>query len=164
MKIAKKSTRETVYEALVDCFNNTRRDVTPAQLIAITGFNKFMVNDNLELLIHEDQTVIRMTRGYFQPVLRFPDTRAITRTILPSGMNKVEIGDLILDLTPAEGRRFAALFGATDAMHDLDTAQQNKVQMASFSAENKKMRDQLSDLCAFMREKAALPEPLAAAM
>lgn len=136
MKIAKTSVRATVYDALVDIFNGTQRDVTPTQIMAVTGFNKFMVNDQLELLINEDQTVVRMTRGYFQPVIRFPETRALSRTILPNGMTKIEIGDICLDLTPAEGRKFGGLFGDKDAVRESEAVQQYRILAAQYEVLN----------------------------
>jgi len=126
MQIAKKSTRETIYEALVDCYNLNQESVTPAQLIAITGFNKHMVNDQLEALIYEDETVIRLSRGYFQPVIKFPDTRPMSRTVLPGGLNKFEVGDESINLTPAESRMATALWGGGNAIHEAEAVQQNR--------------------------------------
>lgn len=155
MQVAKKSTRETIYDALVDCFNKTQRDVTREMLYEVTGIKKATIDEHLDKLIDEEQTVVRVMRGYFQPVIKFPETRAMSRTILPSGMNKVEIGDFCLDLTPAEGRKFGALFGGGDSVQESEAVQQNRVLVARYAVENKKMKAEIAALWDFVRQDAS---------
>jgi hypothetical protein len=111
VQVSKIFARQTVYDALVDCYNQTQRDVTRETLREITGLKQVTVDEHLRQLIDVDQTVERRRRGYFRPAAVFPESRAVSCTVLTSGMAKIEIGDICIDLTPAEARKLAPMLG-----------------------------------------------------
>jgi len=51
----------------------------------------------------------------FVPAVRHPPARAISKTVMPDGMVKIEIGEIVLDLTPREDRHLAALMAGSAA-------------------------------------------------
>jgi hypothetical protein len=151
MQIANRVTRETVYEALVDCYNETQRDVKRETLRKITGIKQVTVDEYLRQLIDVDQKVERRKRGYFRPAVVFAESRAVSCTVLPSGMAKVEIGDYCMDLTPAEARKLAPMLGG-GAIAESEAIQQNRLLMARYALENKKNRKEINALWAFIRQ------------
>ena len=130
MKVAEKSTRETIHDALVDCYNTYQRPVTRDMLNAVTGIKKTTIDEHMDKLINEDLTAIRVDRGLFEPVIRFPETRAISKTVMPSGLVKLDIADACLDLTPAENRIMHGLFGGANPYYEAEAMQQSRVLIA----------------------------------
>ncbi len=56
--------------------------------------------------------MLRLERGKYAPAETFHETRAMSRTILPGGIVKCEIGeigDMVLSLSPYEDRNLADL-------------------------------------------------------
>jgi hypothetical protein len=111
MTIASKSTREEIHEALVVAFNTLQRPVTREMLHLVTGISKTTIDEHLKVLMDDDETVIRVGRGLFEPVIKHPETRPISKTMLPGGLVKLEVGDVCIDLTPREYRIVRGLFG-----------------------------------------------------
>ena len=134
MQTAEKSIREVVHDALVDIFNATQRDVTPAQLISKTGYNKYTVSEQLDKLVAIEMTVVRRVRGYYRPAVKFNEARPMSRTILPNGINKVEIGDHCLELVPTEVWKFGQLFNG-NSVNEAEIMEQNRVLVAQLAAQ-----------------------------
>lgn len=111
MTIASKSTRATIFEALLDAFNVLQHPVTRETLHAVTGISKTTIDEHLKVLMDVDETVIRVDRGLFEPVIKHPEERIISKTMLPCGLVKFEVGDVCIDLTPREYRIVRGLFG-----------------------------------------------------
>jgi len=72
------------------------------------GLKLSTVDDNLKAL-KEDSLIWAPERGVYRPVAVHPPARAISKTILPGGLIKLEIGDEVLTLTPQENRMLAEL-------------------------------------------------------
>ena len=130
MQIAKKSTRETIHDALVYCYNTSQRPVTRDMLSAVTNIKKTTIDEHMDKLINDELTAIRVDRGLFEPVVKFPETRAISKTVMPGGLVKLDIADSCLDLTPAENRIMKELFGGGNDYHEAEAMQQSRVLMA----------------------------------
>lgn len=80
----------------------------------LTGLKQTIVDDRLRAL-HDDGKLRRVMRGVYEIVASYPPPRAISKTILPDGLVKLEVGDEILTLTPREDRMLAALqFGTAE--------------------------------------------------
>lgn len=152
-RVAEKSTRETIHDALVDCYNAYQRPVTRGQISELTGIKNSTIDEHMDKLINEDQTAIRMDRGLFEPVIRFAETRAISKTLMPSGMVKLDIADVCLDLTPAEHRLMYGFFGGGNPYAEAEAMQANRVliaqQQVSIHGMNRKiaaLTEQVRDL------------------
>ena len=78
----------------------------------LTGLKLSIVDDRLRALV-DDEKLKRVLRGVYVPVENHPPARAISKTILPDGMVKLEIGDEVLTLTPREDRALAMLMSGS---------------------------------------------------
>lgn len=103
----KKTTRSQVFEAIQD-LHAQEQIVTRETLAALTGLSLTVIDDRVARLI-DDGDVVRVQRGVFKPAPVHPPARPISKTVLPDGMVKIEIGDEILELTPRENRMLGDL-------------------------------------------------------
>lgn len=98
----------SVFQAIRDLYNNDQI-VTREAVCRATGLKMSVVDDHISrLLTHEK--VIRVRSGVYRPTDPHPPARPISKTVLPSGIVKLEIDDIVLDLTPAEARALGSLF------------------------------------------------------
>ena len=74
----------------------------------LTGLKLAIVDDRLRTLV-DDGKLKRLMRGVYELVEEYPETRAISKTVLPTGYVKYDIGDYVLTLTPAEDRVLSQL-------------------------------------------------------
>lgn len=107
----KKSSTTVILEAVQE-LHALEQIVTRETLAQITGLKLTIIDDRIATLV-DDELVIRVQRGVFVPAQTFPAARPISKTVLPSGMVKVEIGDDVLTLTPREDRALASLQAGT---------------------------------------------------
>lgn len=103
----RKNSTELVLEAIED-MHAQEQVVTREALVEHTGLKMTIVDDRIGVLI-EDGRVHRVRSGVFVPAAKHPPTRAISKTVMPDGLVKLEIGDDVLTLTPREDRALAAL-------------------------------------------------------
>lgn len=82
--------------------------VTRESLQAATGLSLYIVDERIRVLINDDR-MVRLGKGRYAPAAKFHETRGISKTILPGGMVKYEIGDQIFELSPEEDRNLADL-------------------------------------------------------
>lgn len=160
MQVSKKFARDTIYDALVDCYNETQMDVTRETLRKITGLKQVTVDEHLRRLIDEDQKVQRGKRGNYRPAHAFPESRAVSGTVLTSGMVKVEVGDYCMELTPAEARKLAPMLGG-GLIAESEAIQQNRLMMAQHAADAKKLKAEINAIWKFVRQNKAGPPQLA---
>ena len=74
----------------------------------LTGLKLSVVDDRLRNLV-DDGRLKRLLRGVYELVESFPEPRAISKTVLPSGAVVYDIGDEVLTLSPQEARVLAEL-------------------------------------------------------
>ena len=74
----------------------------------LTGLKMTVVDDRLRALV-DDGKLKRLLRGVYELVESFPEPRAISKTVLPSGAVVYDIGDEVLTLSPQEARVLAEL-------------------------------------------------------
>ena len=74
----------------------------------LTGLKLTVVDDRLRSLV-DDGKLKRLLRGIYELVEEYPETRAISKTILPNGYVKYDIGNEVLTLTPIEDRVLSQL-------------------------------------------------------
>lgn len=105
-----KSSKELVLEAVRELYAQ-EQIVTRETLAEYTGLTMTVVDDRIAVLVDDGQ-VIRVQRGVFIPAPTWPAARPISKTILPDGFVKIEIGDEVLTLTPRESRALGELTAA----------------------------------------------------
>lgn len=107
---AKPST-QIVLDAVCD-LHAQEQVVTREALQEVTGLKLTIIDDRIAKLV-DDGVVLRRNRGVFVPAIQHPPARAISKTVMPDGMVKIEIGDSVLELTPREDRTLAAIQSGT---------------------------------------------------
>lgn len=82
--------------------------VTRDALVTATGYKLQIIDDHLGTLVEQGRAS-RVRAGVFVPVLDWGEPRAVSVTHLHGGLSKIEIGDEVLQLHPAERRMLASL-------------------------------------------------------
>lgn len=100
---AKQLVLETVHE-----LHNQGLPITREAVARVCGLKIITVDESLKSL-KDQELVWTPERGVYRPVVMHPPARAISKTILPNGLVKLEIGDDVLTLTPQENRMLAEL-------------------------------------------------------
>lgn len=103
----RKSTTAVVLEAVQD-LHAQEQIVTRETLAQVTGLKLTVIDDRLGVLV-DDEKILRVQRGVFVPAALHPPARAMSKTLMPDGMVKLEIGDEVFLLTPREDRMLAGL-------------------------------------------------------
>lgn len=108
MDHTKRPNSEIIMEAIED-LHAKEVIVTRETLAEVTGLKMTTIDDRVATLI-DDGRVLRVQRGVFVPAPQHAPARIISKTILPGGTVKIEIGDdHVLTLTPREDRVLGAL-------------------------------------------------------
>lgn len=123
--MATRTTRERIWEAIYD-LHSQEQVATREVLAEVTGLTMSQVGDFIKVLV-ADGRIRRIRAGVFCPVEAMPPARAVSVTLVASGLTKLEVGDAILELTPREARMigtalagFAMQFAQIQAGHDLN--------------------------------------------
>lgn len=117
-----RTTKQQILDAIQD-LHNAEQMVTREALQEVTGLKLTIIDDRTAVLVDEG-AVIRKGRGVFAPAVQHPPARPISKTVMPDGAVKIEIGDTVLDLTPREDRLLASIqAGAALQFLVIDTEQ-----------------------------------------
>lgn len=107
----KPSNTEVVMEAISDLFSR-EQIVTRETLSELTGLKMTIIDDRLSYLVDSGQ-IYRVQRGVFMPAVQHEPSRIMSKTVLPDGTVKIDIGDdHTLTLTPREARVLGDLTAA----------------------------------------------------
>lgn len=96
------STADRVYNAIRD-LREMGRGATRKQLAAMTGLPITTIDDRIKHLRSLGRIAI-MVNGVYEPTEDPAVERAVSGTFLPNGRFKVEIGDVVLDISMREAR------------------------------------------------------------
>jgi hypothetical protein len=130
----KKTSRQLVLEAVQD-LHALEQIVTRETLAEHTGLKLTVVDDRIATLV-DDGDVLRVQRGVFVPAPVHPPSRPISKTVLPGGMVKLEIGDQVLDLTPRENRMLGDLMAGAGVQYaQIETGHSMAVMVAEMRRE-----------------------------
>lgn len=122
MAAIQRTTKQQILDAVHD-LHNTEQMVTREALRELTGLALTIIDDRLATLV-DDGALIRKSRGVFLPAVLHPPARPISKTVMPDGLVKIEIGDEVLTLTPREDRTLAGVqAGAALQFLGIDTEQ-----------------------------------------
>ncbi len=145
MADARKSTTALVLEAVQD-LHNQEQIVTRETLAELTGLKLTVIDDRLGTLT-DDGMLLRVQRGVYVPAVQHPAARPMSKTVMPDGMVKIEIGDEVLTLTPREDRALANLMaGAAAQAAAIETGRNAALLAAELSEEVKQLRRKVSAL------------------
>ena len=84
--------------------------VTRHTVAELTGLKMSVVDDRLRALV-DDGKLRRLVRGVYKPIEQHPEPRPMFFGLMTDGFVKLEVGDDVLTLTPAEARRIARAMG-----------------------------------------------------
>ncbi len=110
-----RTTKQQILDAIHD-LHNAEQLVTREALQEVTGLKLTIVDDRVATLV-DDGMVIRKGRGVFVPAIQHPPARPISKTVMPNGTVKIEIGDSVLELTPREDRMLASIQAGAALQH-----------------------------------------------
>lgn len=103
-----RSNAQVVLEAIQD-LHAQEQIATRETLAEVTGLKLSVIDDRLGYLVDDGQ-IHRVQRGVFVPAPEHHPARIISKTVLPGGTVKIEIGDdHVLTLTPRENRMLGEL-------------------------------------------------------
>lgn len=120
----------------------------------LTGLKLSVVDDRLRNLV-DDGRLKRLLRGVYELVESFPEPRAISKTVLPSGAVVYDIGDEVLTLSPQEARVLAELsMGAAGTAVLINSTNQHLFLATEMAAKVEKLEREIKAL------KAHKPNPL----
>lgn len=85
-----------------------RQLVTRESLEQATGLVLHVVDERIRVLINQ-QLLVRKQKGVYEPASCWPEPRPMSKTLLPGGLVKIEVGDVVLNLSPDEDRMLAHL-------------------------------------------------------
>ena len=159
IKPEKRNTAAMILEAAWDL--HTRELIVTRETIAdVTGLKLTTVDDRLGVLVDEGR-LKRVLRGVYEPMTVHPPARPMSKTILPDGIVMIEIGDLVLHLTPREDRTLASLqVGVSQEMQLIADRHQTNVVMSEMALEIRALKRQL----AAMRAERNGPDQLGLAV
>lgn len=105
---AKLTNAQRVWDAIVD-LHNAGKSVTRKSISDLSGLKLHIVDDHVDRLVSRDQ-LRRLGAGLLELVEQFGEPRPISKTVLPNGLVKLEIGSQYLELTPKESLVLSGLF------------------------------------------------------
>lgn len=116
------STKDTVFAAVRE-LRALEQIATRERVRDVTNLRQTIVDDRLRELADEG-VLRRLARGVYEVVATFPPARIMSCTELDDGRVKLDIGDDVLTLTPAEARKLAR--GLTGFTRDLLAIEANR--------------------------------------
>jgi len=124
-----KTTLQQILDTVQE-LHNLEQIVTREAVREVTGLALTTVDDRLAVLVDRGE-ITRIGRGVFVPAVKHPPARSISKTVMPDGSVKLEIGEEVLTLTPREDRTLAGVqAGAALQFIGIDT-EQTIVQVAA---------------------------------
>lgn len=101
------TTTETVLQACLELHRH-QQVITRLTIERLTRLKLTIIDDRLKALVEQGK-LARVLKGFYEPVAEHATARPISKTVMPDGCIKIEIGDDVLTLTPMEDRILANL-------------------------------------------------------
>lgn len=123
----RENTSEIIYSAALDLYQS-QQIVSRKALAEVTGQKMSVVDDRLKVLV-DDGLMRRVENGVYIPIFKHHESRIISKTIMPDGSIKIDIGDEVLELTPHEAMILGRnLVGEAIAISAVETGNQFAIQ------------------------------------
>ena len=147
-----------IWDTIIE-LRNTERRINRRALADLTGLAPGIVDDHVTRWIEKDQ-LRRAGNGELEVIEQFPATRPFSKTVLPSGLVRLEIGSDLLELTPKEARTIAREFaGHLHELADTDAANRAVVLCHELARELKEARQEIKALRTRANVAKAEPSP-----
>lgn len=101
-----------------------------------------VVDEQLRAL-HKAGQVVRVLRGHYEPALAFDPPRPISKTVLSDGSAKIEVGDEVLLLTPAEDRALGQLMTGAAGVAVLAESSRQHMMLATSVAGRQEQQERM---------------------
>ena len=95
-----------VFEAIRQ-INDAGSEPTRERIVAITGLKPTTVDDRIKVLRGEG--MISPHKQCYRPMHQHVAAQAVSCTVMPNGIYKIEKGDEVMTLVPAEARQLAPM-------------------------------------------------------
>lgn len=120
--------------------------VTREALAKVLDLPPVVIDDRIGTLINAGM-VTRVRRGIYLPAEQHAAARVISKTLLPCGTVKIDIGDEVLTLTPKEDRMLAQIqAGVVLQTASIEAGHHSAMIAADLSLQVKTLRRELSAL------------------
>ncbi|MHA3081685.1 hypothetical protein ACX1NX_00560 [Acinetobacter sp. ANC 5383] len=141
-----KSNAEAILEAIED-LHNQEQIVTRETLSQLTGLKLSIIDDRLSYLV-DSGYIIRVQRGVFVPAPKHRPSRLMSKTVLPDGTVKIDIGDNdVLTLTPREARALGNLMVAEAMQYsNIEMGHHMAILQSEVSGQVRKLSRKVEDL------------------
>lgn len=106
-------------QIVLDCIKElsaTHAAAKKAAILEKSCLSPHIVKEKLDKLL-EDGLIKRLERGVYLPVQTFPPARPISRTLLSDGMAVVDVGDVVIHLTPQEESQLSKMYAGNAVVH-----------------------------------------------
>lgn len=136
-------TAETILEAIQD-LHAREQIVTRETLAEVTGLKLTTVDDRLGYLL-DNGRIRRVQRGVFVPLEQHKPARPISRTLCPDGTTVLEVGEMVMILSPREARMIGELMSGSSHQYAAieighESARLNAVLAAQVSEVRRELR------------------------
>lgn len=152
--MSKQSSTGRVLEAVQE-LHAQEQVVTRESLAQMLDLPPVVIDDRIGTLINAGM-VTRVRRGIYLPAEQHAAARVISKTLLPCGLVKIDIGDEVLTLTPKEDRMLAQIqAGVVLQTAAIEAGHHSALIAADLSLQLKTLRRELSALKRSQGEKAS---------
>ena len=144
--------KQMVLDAIID-LSNQEQVATRTILAETIDLTLSIIDEKLQSLAN-DGLIYRVQKGVYAPVIKHNVARIISKTVLPCGLVKVDIGDDVWTLTPKEARLIGNYF-MSDAMQYSNIESGHHAAMATgrIERELKDMRRENRELRMLLEKK-----------
>lgn len=134
-----------IWDTIVD-LNDQEQTITREVLQDLTGLKLTTIDSQIKDLI-EHGKLARVVPGVYRLVQIFAPTRAMSKTVMPDGMVKLEIGNDVITLTPREDRALAGLqAGVMGQYAAIEAGRQSTILATQLAEELRKMHQKVTAL------------------
>jgi hypothetical protein len=148
-----RTTSEQIHAVCVS-LTNAGRQISRQVLAEKTRLSIGVIDDHVKRLV-DGGRLRRVLAGVFELVEVFPPTRAISKTVLPNGLVKIEVDDQLIELYPMEAHavgqmlageasQFTVLKGERDAADRVARLERELKELNARLAESAKRHDKLT--------------------
>lgn len=108
------STTRRTLEAIRYLYALKQRAVSTVEIEACSELSLSRVQDSLKRLLDSGE-ITRLGRGMYEPLIKHQPPRPISQTLLSDGTCKIEVGDIMMELTPLEHKTLVRMLGGVMA-------------------------------------------------
>lgn len=132
-----------IWDTIVD-LNDQEQTITREVLQDLTGLKLTTIDSQIKDLI-EHGKLARVVPGVYRLVQIFAPARVMSKSIMPDGMIKLEIGSQMLTLTPKEDRTLAAIqAGVMGQYAAIEAGRQSTILATQLAEEVRKLSQKLA--------------------